>query len=61
MPQSQLRTDLLGLAERDEVAVDGVLVADVSRRTTRLRLRLRLLCTRAFTCDRHSTMTGTAQ
>jgi len=36
MPQSQLRTDLLALAERDEVAVDDVLVADASRRTTTL-------------------------
>lgn len=34
MPQSQLRTDLLALAERDGVAVDDVLVADASRRTT---------------------------
>lgn len=36
MPQSELRTDLLALAERDEVAVDDVLVADASRRTTTL-------------------------
>jgi len=36
MPQSQLRTDLLELAERDGVAVDEVLVADASRRTTAL-------------------------
>lgn len=36
MPQSQLRTDLLALAERDGVAVDDVLVADASRRTTAL-------------------------
>lgn len=36
MPQSQLRTDLLGLADRDGVAVDDVLVADASRRTTAL-------------------------
>lgn len=36
MPQSQLRTDLLELAERDGVSVDDVLVADASRRTTAL-------------------------
>jgi STE24 endopeptidase len=36
MPQSQLRSDLLDLAERDGVAVDDVLVADASRRTTAL-------------------------
>ncbi len=34
MPQSQLRTDLLALAERDDVPVNDVLVADASRRTT---------------------------
>lgn len=34
MPQSQLRSDLLTLAERDGVAVGDVLVADASRRTT---------------------------
>lgn len=36
MPQSQLRTDLLALAERDAVPVDDVLVADAARRTTAL-------------------------
>jgi len=36
MPQSELRTDLLDLAERDGVAVDDVLMADASRRTTAL-------------------------
>lgn len=36
MPQSQLRTDLLALADRDGVPVDDVLVADASRRTTAL-------------------------
>lgn len=36
MPQSQLRGDLLAVAERDGVAVDDVLVADASRRTTAL-------------------------
>lgn len=36
MPASQLRTDLLALADRDGVPVDDVLVADASRRTTSL-------------------------
>jgi len=36
MPQSELRSDLLDLAARDEVWVDDVLVADASRRTTAL-------------------------
>ena len=36
MPQSQLRTDLLALAERDGVPVEDVLVADASRRTSAL-------------------------
>nr|WP_231126595.1 M48 family metallopeptidase [Motilibacter aurantiacus] len=36
MPQSQLRADLLALAERDGVPVEDVLVADASRRTTAL-------------------------
>jgi STE24 endopeptidase len=36
LPAGQLRTDLLALAERDGVAVDEVLVADASRRTTAL-------------------------
>ena len=34
MPPSQLRTSLLDLAKRDGVAVNDVLVADASRRTT---------------------------
>ncbi|MEX2289746.1 MAG: M48 family metallopeptidase [Mycobacteriales bacterium] len=34
LPAGELRSDLLALAERDGVAVDGVLVADASRRTT---------------------------
>jgi len=34
LEQGQLRTDLLALAQRDGVAVDDVLVADASRRTT---------------------------
>lgn len=34
LPAGELRTDLLALAERDGVAVDEVLVADASRRTT---------------------------
>jgi STE24 endopeptidase len=36
MPQGELRTSLLRLAERDGVPVDDVLIADASRRTTRL-------------------------
>jgi STE24 endopeptidase len=36
LPQSELRTDLLELAERDGLRVDDVLVADASRRTTSL-------------------------
>jgi STE24 endopeptidase len=36
MPPSQLRTELLDLAQRDGVAVSEVLVADASRRTTAL-------------------------
>jgi STE24 endopeptidase len=36
LPQSELRQDLLALAERDGVPVDDVLVADASRRTTGL-------------------------
>ncbi|MGH3239497.1 MAG: M48 family metallopeptidase [Spirillospora sp.] len=36
LPQGQLRTDLLAMAERDGVPVDDVLVADASRRTTSL-------------------------
>ncbi|HVE63664.1 MAG TPA: M48 family metallopeptidase [Mycobacteriales bacterium] len=36
LPQGELRTSLLELAERDGVAVDDVLVADASRRTTAL-------------------------
>ena len=36
LEQGQLRTDLLALAQRDGVAVDDVLVADASRRTTAL-------------------------
>ncbi|HVE74890.1 MAG TPA: M48 family metalloprotease [Mycobacteriales bacterium] len=36
LPAGQLRTDLLELARRDGVAVDEVLVADASRRTTAL-------------------------
>lgn len=36
MPQGSLRTALLVLAERDGVAVDDVLVADASRRTSTL-------------------------
>ncbi|MCU1692630.1 MAG: Zn-dependent protease with chaperone function [Frankiales bacterium] len=36
LPQGQLRTDLLALADRDGVPVEDVLVADASRRTTAL-------------------------
>lgn len=36
MPQGELRTSLLQLAREDHVAVDDVLVADASRRTTAL-------------------------
>jgi STE24 endopeptidase len=36
MPDGQLRSSLLALAEQDGVAVDNVLVADASRRTTTL-------------------------
>jgi STE24 endopeptidase len=36
LPAGELRSDLLALAERDGVAVDEVLVADASRRTTAL-------------------------
>ena len=36
LPAGELRTDLLALAERDGVAVEEVLVADASRRTTAL-------------------------
>ncbi len=36
LPPGELREDLLALAARDGVAVDGVLVADASRRTTAL-------------------------
>jgi STE24 endopeptidase len=36
LPASQLRTDLLALAQRDHVPVKDVLVADASRRTTAL-------------------------
>jgi STE24 endopeptidase len=36
LPAGELREDLLALAERDGVAVDEVLVADASRRTTTL-------------------------
>lgn len=36
LPAGQLRSDLLGLAERDGVPVHDVLVADASRRTTSL-------------------------
>lgn len=36
LPAGELRSDLLALAEQDEVAVDEVLVADASRRTTAL-------------------------
>ncbi|MEU7891583.1 M48 family metallopeptidase [Nonomuraea sp. NPDC049152] len=36
MPAGQLRTDLLDLAERADVPVEDVLVADASRRTTAL-------------------------
>lgn len=36
LPAGELRADLLALAERDGVAVDQVLVADASRRTTAL-------------------------
>lgn len=36
LPAGQLRTDLLALAERDQVPVKDVLVADASRRTTAL-------------------------
>lgn len=36
LEQGALRDDLLALAERDGVPVDGVLVADASRRTTAL-------------------------
>ena len=36
MPDGELRTSLMALAERDGVPVDDVLVADASRRTTTL-------------------------
>ncbi len=36
LPRGELRSDLLALAERDGVAVEQVLVADASRRTTAL-------------------------
>ena len=36
LPDSQLRTEVLALAEREGVHVDDVLVADASRRTTTL-------------------------
>ncbi len=36
LPAGQLRSDLLGLAARDQVPVQDVLVADASRRTTAL-------------------------
>jgi STE24 endopeptidase len=36
MPSGELRTDLLAMAARDHVAVEDVLVADASRRTTSL-------------------------
>ena len=36
MARGELRSDILALAEREEVAVEDVLVADASRRTTRL-------------------------
>lgn len=36
MPAGQLRTDILELAEREHVHISDVLVADASRRTTRL-------------------------
>jgi STE24 endopeptidase len=36
LPAGQLRTDLLGMAARDNVPVKDVLVADASRRTTSL-------------------------
>jgi STE24 endopeptidase len=36
MPEGELRTSLLELAERDRVAVDDVLIADASRRTSTL-------------------------
>lgn len=36
LPQGQLRTDLLAMAQRDGVPVKDVLVADASRRTTSL-------------------------
>lgn len=36
LPAGQLRTDLLAMAERDNVPVKDVLVADASRRTTSL-------------------------
>ncbi|MCW2543430.1 MAG: integral rane protease transrane protein [Frankiales bacterium] len=36
MPAGQLRSDLLAMAARDDVAVKDVLVADASRRTTSL-------------------------
>ena len=36
MPEGELRTSLLALAERDRVAVSDVLVADASRRTSAL-------------------------
>ncbi|WP_243774081.1 M48 family metallopeptidase [Actinomadura barringtoniae] len=36
LPQGQLRTDLLAMAQRDGVPVKDVLVADASRRTTAL-------------------------
>ena len=36
LPDGQLRTDILALAEQEHVPVDDVLVADASRRTTTL-------------------------
>ena len=36
LPPGELRSSLIALAERDGVAVDDVLVADASRRTTAL-------------------------
>lgn len=36
MPAGQLRTDILALAEKEHVHISDVLVADASRRTTRL-------------------------
>lgn len=36
LPESELRTEILALAEKEGVAVDDVLVADASRRTTTL-------------------------